>query len=87
VEDDPEAPSFYYSEFAVSLYGSHTGRFEPTSFHFHHPTEHAINGLHDDIAFHLAHYLNKPAYESESLLAAYAVGVWFSVDGYDRAVS
>ena len=86
-EDAEDTFSYYKSDFAVNIYGCHTAIFEPTSFHFHHPTEHTIDGHHDDIAMHVPHYMEPDGYEGPDLFAAYAKSVWFSVDGYDRRVS
>ena len=87
-EDDAEdKDSFIKTDFAVDIYGGQTNKFSPSSFHFHNPTEHTINGKYEEIAFHLVHYMNAPDQEEDGLLSAFAIEVWLSVDDYDRSIS
>ena len=81
--EDKEA--YYKTDFAYTLYGGQTDSFEPTSFHFHNPTEHRVDGKRSDIAIHLTHYVNAPAEEGDGLFASFSLAIWFSIDEYDRS--
>ena len=52
-ENAEDKNSYYQTDFLINLYYGHTNQYAASSFHFHHPTEHTINGKHSDISFHL----------------------------------
>ena len=87
-EIDPSEPSqesYFITNYAVTLHRAVTNKCDVTNFHFHAPSEHTLNGDRLDIELHVNH-----AWDTELkdlVLTKTLIGVWFSVDNYDRSLS
>ena len=55
-------------------------------FHFHHISEHTINGDDVDLEMHISQKSSPPATKTQSIKSA-PVGIFFSVDKYDSTLS
>jgi len=83
-EEDAGKESHLFSHMPHKLFGMPATKFSPTSFHFHHPSEHPVNGEHRDLSIHFSHNLvDAPNNDFKS----YPFATHFSVEDYDRSIS
>mmetsp|Transcript_35901 Transcript_35901/g.55120 ORF Transcript_35901/g.55120 Transcript_35901/m.55120 type:complete len:145 (+) Transcript_35901:171-605(+) len=87
VKDQPDDPdmSYYNSQVQVDIYGAPTPRFRPIQFHFHHPSEHTVNGEHIELEMHIIH--KAAEWNTGDNVIDTVVIVWFSVENFDRDIS
>ena len=81
---DPD--SYFRSQLVTDLYGSQTDKFMAKSFHFHRTSEHIINGNDIDLELHISQPATPAPKSIEEFLVA-PVGIFFSVENFDAAVS
>lgn len=69
----------------MTEYDAATDEFNAVQFHFHHPSEHTVNGKYYDLEMHTVH-LAKKVNDTANIKYG-AVGIFFSVKDYDKSIT
>jgi carbonic anhydrase len=77
--------NYFTSELAATKIGANTTRFNAVQFHFHSPSEHTVDGKYHDLEMHTVHLAEQ--YNETSNVKYAAVGLFFSVEDYDRSIT
>lgn len=94
IHETEQASNAFESQLAESLFGAKGTRFEALQLHFHHPSEHTIDGKHADLEIHIVHkmIMNKTIDEEGNpidpgKIQYGVVGLLFSVENYDKTIN
>ena len=85
--DTESDDNYFYTKLGKDKYGANAEKFYAQQFHFHHPSEHTVNGKYHDLEMHTVHLADTLNVTGASDIKYAAVGIFFSVENFDKKVT